>query len=341
MPEHTFSVGIELEVGKGKDCCDRSGYRPCPNPVHRATSHDCPECSGAGRVRCPRCEGSGGQWCEACNDFHDCIICRGSGLVRCPQCQERFSREESCSLCRGSRFVVCGCDNPNSMYIPSWADDARYEHCGVELRGRLTYRLTYPETVERLLLYADEVAKFAAGRVIPDDAGLHVHVSARTPRGYELNERRVERIVKVWSHLRLAIRALADVREARETYCLPNWDYPKTFRDFISEFDNDSEYEPGQRNWARQGRYYELNAWHAWTLHRTVEFRLWNSTDDPGYVARALVIPVTVVATALTIPADDLDSQQAAITGFMGLLPPHPSMVPVMDMLRPLVETAA
>ena len=76
------------------------------------------------------------------------------------------------------------------------------------------------------------------------------------------------------------IWAAADVKSERFDYCAPNGEegYPIS-PEYVS-------------------RYHAMNAWAAWREHGTVEFRLWNSTEDADYVAMAILVSSTVLAMA-------------------------------------------
>lgn len=67
--------------------------------------HDCPECSGRGRIPCRRCDSTGRVRCEACrgSGTEDCGKCGGSGRQACSSCGGTGKR--MCYTCNGSGMI--------------------------------------------------------------------------------------------------------------------------------------------------------------------------------------------------------------------------------------------
>lgn len=309
-----LALGIELEV---------SDYEVCGHCGGDGETDRCPNCRGRGRVACTHCGGRGNIPCKECGyriierrepPCPECGSHVGYGVINCPECGGMGTL--TCDECEGTGEVefytcpMCGGAGYN-FDLPFWADDAHAEHCGVEIKGQT---FLDEDDEDFLLKLADDIASTAFDGGTTGPCGMHIHIGrvVQTPYGGQTTGRweaeDVASIVRLWKTIQPIALTIADTKACRVEYCEEN---PPLY----------PESAPGSCS-----RYYALNAWDAWRKHGTVEFRLWNASDDEEYVYAALRVSIAVVRLALELRLEETPEPGSAEAAtiqerFIGMLP--------------------
>ena len=148
--------------------------------------------------------------------------------------------------------------------------------------------LRYPEDLETLESVVRVVKTLAT---VNESCGLHVHVGAQDLSGPALG-----RLAALWAAKEDLIYLAASTLAERQYYChkigpaIQRADFRPTYHgDAIQQWDRVSN------------RYAGLNIGPALEAHRTVEFRLWNSTLHAGKIKAAVQFSLALVARAANI----------------------------------------
>lgn len=309
------TLGWELEFL----CPDDAGGGYCPTCDGDGYFYvECPSCNGNSEletdVECPGCDGRGYRYVySSYNDREveiDCPMCDGRGIVEV---------NVSCGCNNGEVRVVCpDCDGTgrrNSEYNYDISDVELYGELKEDSSIRTTYDTWGAEFASNVLYYGEDDITFRVKSVmsIINDCdgdsdpyrtcGLHVHVCPAG--GWTLEH--AARLARAWYNwAEEYFMNEFEPLERRMEYCQSwrdnNWRiirqankaieyYNNKYEGFSATITDESTDEYRARAIKYLGvvntRYVTLN-FTAYEYHETVEFRLFNGTNDPDEVLKAL-----------------------------------------------------
>ena len=273
----------------------------------------CFTCDGEGEVRCPDCD----------YGYNECHTCDGTGEVEvkiegewawseCPRCggEGRLL----CSTCGGNEYLLCpDCEGGGSFGDPidtpaGWNDHS--EHCGWEYVSPVfsLFGESMPNW-NQLFRWVRNLEVDPNGN---PPTGLHIHVGIDNITNNPIPL--LERVAQIWEEVEEEYCNIADVTEEREEWAGTCAHRMGTIKEILREGKDVNYHLRGL------DRYVSLN-FAAYPKHSTVEFRLWNGTDNPTYLRYAILYSIALVVYAsMTIYATKHVTNVEPMTGIEKLV---------------------
>ncbi len=301
--EKVITFGIEVEHTE-EPCPYADNDGRCTRNCHHCDGHGhsretCPDCAGRGWTSwqtCPVCGGTGRKpnspaWgCSYCNGgrrYNRCTTCHGTGAVDGPPCEHcgGTGQRRDCDDCS------CGvAPKRQETALGTW-QMKRDGSCGGETVSPI---LPFTEAGLDDVRQACEKHFYRLTCDPEKTCGLHIHIGLTYGNGGTfLTDKALTHLARLFARHQRMMRSLASPDGSRSNYCKA---WPSDWVRDVNDCDPECTTADDLVE-ILDDRYYALN-YQAIVRHGTVEFRLWNSTNDADEIIQNIKRCVGLVKMA-------------------------------------------